>query len=81
MKVLLAIGRGHDEAIALIDDQRSALLVGLQMGRRKQRAGDDGDGPARRLAQDAVLSRIEADLAWLERCEELLRADTPRGRK
>ena len=80
MKVLLAIGRGSTEAIALIDEQRGALLVGLQMGRRRQRTEDDGGGPAKRLAHDAVLSRIEADLAWLERCEELLRASVPRGR-
>ena len=44
MKVLLAIGRGSTEAIALIDEQRGALLVGLQMGRRRLRTEDDGDG-------------------------------------
>jgi DNA-binding PadR family transcriptional regulator len=81
MKVLLAIGRGPEEAIALLDDQRAALLVGLQMRRRRQRAEDDGGAPAKRLAHDAVLSRIEADLAWLERCEELMRAATPGGRQ
>jgi DNA-binding PadR family transcriptional regulator len=81
MKVLLAIGRGSEEAVALIDEQRSALLVGLQMGRRKQRAEREADGPAKRLARDAVLSRIEADLAWLERCEEQLRAATSEGGK
>jgi DNA-binding PadR family transcriptional regulator len=80
MKVLLAIGRGPDEALELIDDQRAALLVGLQMGRRRQRAEADGDAPAKRLARDAVLSRIEADLAWLERCEEQVRASSA-GRK
>ena len=51
------------------------------MGRRRQRTEDDGGGPAKRLAHDAVLSRIEADLAWLERCEELLRASMPKGRE
>lgn len=82
MKVLLAIGRGAPEAMALIDEQRSALLAALQTGRRRQRARADGDGPARRLAQDAVLSRVEADLAWLDRCEELLRAASrPAGRR
>jgi hypothetical protein len=25
------------------------------------------------VAQDALLTRIEADLAWLDRCEDLLR--------
>ena len=80
MKVLLAHRPWVDEAVAVIDEQRGAL-VGLQMGRRRQRTEDDGGGPAKRLAHDAVLSRIEADLAWLERCEELMRAGSPRGRQ
>jgi DNA-binding PadR family transcriptional regulator len=76
MKVLLAIGRGHDEAIALIDEQRSALLAALQLGRRRQRAEPDGGGPSKRLARDAVLTRVEADLTWLDRCEDLIRTET-----
>lgn len=80
MKVLLAMGRGSAEAVDLIDDQRSALLVALQMGRRRSRAEADGGGAAKRLARDAVLTRIEADLSWLDRCEELLRAAKPTRR-
>ena len=73
MKVLLAIGRGSDEAIRVIDDQRSRLLAVLQTGRRRQRAlGDPADAEA--LGQDARLSRIEADIRWLDRCEQTLRA-------
>lgn len=71
-KVLLAIGRGGSHAIDVIDDQRGALFLALQLGRRQQRQRED---PAERLAHDAVLSRIEADLTWLDRCEELLRTD------
>jgi len=74
MKVLLAIGRGAADAVALIDDQRGALLAALQMGRRRQRAEADGGRPSKRLAHDAVLTRIEADLSWLDRCEALVRA-------
>ncbi len=81
MKVLLAIGRGTGNAVALIDDQRGALLGALQAGRRRQRADPDGDDLARSLARDAVLTRIEADLAWLDRCEELLRAASPSRRR
>jgi DNA-binding PadR family transcriptional regulator len=81
MKVLLAIGRGPDDAVALIDDQRSALLTALQMGRRRQRADDDGRNPSKRLARDAVLTRVEADLSWLDRCEELLRTSRANERK
>jgi DNA-binding PadR family transcriptional regulator len=81
MKVLLAIGRGPADALAVIDEQRGALLAALQMGRRRQRAEPDGDDPSRRLARDAVLTRIEADLGWLERCEELLRTAQPSRRR
>jgi DNA-binding PadR family transcriptional regulator len=73
-KVLLAMGRGFDHATGVIDDQRGALFLALQLGRRQQRQRAD---VAERLAHDAVLSRIEADLTWLDRCEELLRADRP----
>jgi len=80
MKVLVAVGRGGAEALAVLDDQRVALLAALQNGRRAQRGrtGED-DGPVR-LAHDALLSRIEADLHWLDRCEELVRASMPRRR-
>ena len=78
MKVLLAMGRSREEAASVIDDQRGALLVALQMGRRQQRRRSDDDAAAR-LAHDALLSRLEADVAWLDRCEELLRAKPAGG--
>lgn len=78
MKVLLAVGRGPDEAVQVIDDQRSTLLAVLQMGRRRQRSIAD-PASAEALAQDARLSRIEADIRWLDRCEERLRATTTEG--
>jgi DNA-binding PadR family transcriptional regulator len=80
MKVLLAVGRGGPEAVAVIDDQRSALLVALQMGRRQQRARTEDDDLPARLAHDALLSRLEADVTWLDRCEEQLRANDPTPR-
>ena len=83
MKVLLAMGRGGAEALSVIDEQRSALLVALQMGRRRQRArtGEQLGEVAERLAHDAVLTRLEADVTWLERCEESVRATLPPRRR
>jgi DNA-binding PadR family transcriptional regulator len=76
MKVLLAVGDGGAETVALIDEQRSAMLAALQTGRRQQRRrGDTGD-IAQYLAHDALLTRLEADLKWLDRCEERIRATT-----
>ncbi|MGH9180376.1 MAG: PadR family transcriptional regulator [Acidimicrobiales bacterium] len=80
MKVLLAMGRGEDEACQVIDEQRGALLVALQMGRRRQRRRQADEDVAARLAHDAVLTRIEADVTWLERCEAHLRASAPTRR-
>jgi DNA-binding PadR family transcriptional regulator len=80
MKVLLAIGRGDDGVLAVIDDQRAALLAALQNGRRFQRSRTGDDEAAARLAHDALLSRIEADLQWLERCEHMVRAAVPTRR-
>ena len=82
MKVLVALGAPGDLGSTVIDDQRAALLAALQNGRRAQRARDGDERAAERLAHDAWLSRIEADLLWLDRCEELVRSTRParRGR-
>jgi DNA-binding PadR family transcriptional regulator len=80
MKVLLAMGGGTPEARAVIDDQRSALLAALQMGRRQQRRRDAAGETVERLAHDAVLARLEADVAWLDRCEEQLGGTNRRAR-
>jgi DNA-binding PadR family transcriptional regulator len=77
MKVLVAFGGAVEEALEVVDDQRSALLATLQLGRRQQRARTGEDAAAERLAHDAVLSRIEADLTWLDRCEEQLLSQRP----
>jgi DNA-binding PadR family transcriptional regulator len=68
-KVLLALAGDPALAGGVIDAQRSGLLTRLQVGRRAQRAR----GGLEAVAQDALLTRIEADLAWLDRCEDLLR--------
>jgi hypothetical protein len=49
------------------------------MGRRRQRTRDDAD--VERLAHDAVLTRIEADVTWLDRCEEGVRSAMPTRRQ
>jgi DNA-binding PadR family transcriptional regulator len=80
MKVLVAMGRGGPDAVVVIDDQRSALLIALQMGRRQQRTRSEVEDLPSRLAHDALLSRLEADVTWLDRCEEQLRATDPSTR-
>lgn len=73
MKVLVSVARGGRDALAVIDEQRAALLAALQRRRREQR-GRAGAAVEERLAHDALLTRIEADVTWLERCEEQVRS-------
>lgn len=70
IKVLMALGQSPDVAISVIDTQRTAVYRQLQADRR---AASRADGIAARLMAEAVRARHEADLAWLDRCEELTR--------
>jgi DNA-binding PadR family transcriptional regulator len=81
MKVLVALGAPDDSGHTVIADQRAALLAALQNGRRAQRNRTGDDRAAERLAHDAWLSRIEADLLWLDRCEEMVRPTRPARRR
>jgi DNA-binding PadR family transcriptional regulator len=80
MKVLVTVAHGGHDALALIDEQRSALLAALQRGRRELRARA-ADAVEERLAHDALLTRIEADVSWLDRCEEQVRTALPEARR
>ena len=72
MKVLLATQTRIDGAQAVIDSQRHRLLGRLQELRRRQR--DEIPSLATQMSNDALVVRIEADLRWLDLCEERLRA-------
>jgi len=77
VKVLLALSRSPGAALAVIDVQRAALYALLREQRRGPSGGDD---PAVVLMAEAVAARHEADLRWLDRCEEMARTltTTPR---
>lgn len=74
LKVLLAITVGREHALDVITAQRNALLVLLQQRRRAQARRAQG-GLVEELVNDALLMRAEADLRWLDLCEERLLAD------
>lgn len=68
VKVLLAVSAAPAEALAIIDRQRAELYRLLQAERRA--TGPDADDDlARNLMAEAVRSRREADLRWLDLCE------------
>ncbi len=71
LKVLFAMGRGPEHALAVITAQRSALLSLLQQHRRAQRAGPAPD-ISTAMVRDALVVRAEADLRWLDLCEARL---------
>lgn len=84
VKVLLAFGRSSHEALSVIDRQRSELYRVAQSERRKRPGAvpgaeepDQGEpGRATDLAAylmaEAVSSRREADLRWLDHCESVI---------
>lgn len=72
MKVLLATQSQIDAAPRVIDGQRRRLLEQLQQLRRRQL--DDDPALADEMCFDALVVRVEADLRWLDLCDERLRA-------
>ncbi len=71
LKVLMAIERADDHALRVITHQRTVLLTLLQAKRRERRAAGD-ETFAAHLVTDALVARAEADLRWLDTCEEHL---------
>lgn len=72
LKILLALAGERDHALEVIGHQRDALL-GLLAQRRRQAKGrrhPDVDGLASELVVDVLFLRAEADLRWLDLCEE-----------
>jgi hypothetical protein len=78
--VLLAIAHDHERALDVVTNQRNALMTLLLQRRRRETAGASptgraGDPLVDRLVVDALVVRAEADLRWLDLCEERLIAE------
>lgn len=73
LKVLVAIDIDPEHAIDVIIHQRTALFERLQAHRRAQRAA--ADDLASSLVAEALVTRAEADLRWLDTCEQRLRSE------
>jgi DNA-binding PadR family transcriptional regulator len=76
VKVLLAVAVGRDHALEVVTTQRNALLTLLQQRQRSstRRPARGVDALVDQLVADALLMRAEADLRWLDVCEERLLA-------
>jgi DNA-binding PadR family transcriptional regulator len=79
LKVLMAVTVDPDHALEVIADQREAVMAQLQLQQRSRRKlrpqRDDGNRLADRLVHDALIVRAEADLRWLDQCEERIQAE------
>jgi DNA-binding PadR family transcriptional regulator len=78
VKVLLAIAHGRERGLEVITQQRNALLMLLQRRQRSvaRRPSQGGDPLVEQLVRDALIVRAEADLRWLDLCEERVMAHT-----
>lgn len=72
LKVLMAVSRSRGHGLEVIDRQRNAVMARLQLRRRAPRDAGAAGSLARQLMDDALLVRAEADLRWLDRCEQRL---------
>lgn len=72
LKVLMAVSHGRDQALEVITHQRNAVMAQLQQ--RQRRPGAKAGGVAAAMVADALAVRAEADLRWLDLCEERLAA-------
>jgi len=77
VKVLLAVSRSPREALAVIDRQRTELY-GLVQAERATRRRSAPDLPTDLMAE-LVAARHEADLRWLDRCEEAISTPPTEG--
>jgi DNA-binding PadR family transcriptional regulator len=77
LKVLLAVATPSVDAREVIQAQRTGIVEALQAHRRRLRTeAGHGNGLVGRLVVDALVLRLEADLRWLDLCEERLIAET-----
>ena len=67
LKVLLAASHSREHALEVIAAQRDAVMAQLQRRRRSRKAPES---PAEAMVTDALVVRAEADLRWLDLCEE-----------
>ncbi|MEA2188641.1 MAG: hypothetical protein QOK16_3652 [Solirubrobacteraceae bacterium] len=82
LKVLLSLGAPSIDAREVIQDQRTAIVEVLQAHRRGLRPdAGAGDELVARLVIDAPVLRLEAELRWLDLCEERLIAQARPNRQ
>ncbi len=72
MAVLLTAERPLADALAVVDAARGRILKHLQEIRRGQRTREAGSDIGADLVSEVLIARMEADLRWLDRTEQIL---------
>jgi DNA-binding PadR family transcriptional regulator len=72
LKVLIAIETEGIDALPVIQAERSSRMGALQGRRRAHRDAKTNGDLAAGLAFDALITRAEAELRWLDICEQRL---------
>ena len=72
MKVLFAVAAGESKMGRVLQTQRAATMQRLQEYTRNKMAADPGQEPAWVLLLDALILRAEAEIRWLDLCEQRL---------
>jgi DNA-binding PadR family transcriptional regulator len=80
IKLLLAVGAPHVDAMRLIQRQRGALVRVLQRYTRQKAVLDEETELPSVLLHDSLILTAEAQLRWLDLCEERLRHRGTGGR-
>lgn len=68
LKLVAAAAAGLADPIGIVDVQRRELLRRLRDAQRA--AMDEGDGSDAALLLEGIVLRLQADLRWLEACEQ-----------
>lgn len=71
MKLVLAPGTGVADRLTLINNQRRHYLNTMR-GLSRAAAADDRDNRVAQLLIEGAMLHLQADLDWLERCQEEL---------
>jgi hypothetical protein len=71
MKLVLAPATGAADRLALINEQRRHYL-NLMRGLSRLAAAEDRDNRVAQLLIEGAMLHLQADLDWLERCQEEL---------
>jgi len=75
LKLVAAAAAGLADPVGIVDAQRRALLRGLRDAQRAAMA--EAPGTAAGLLLEGVVLRLQADLRWLEACEQYWTSKAP----